>query len=197
VSSSPPRPIAQDVEEIWVLFAAVGAGTYDEDVSQEHHARQCAAQAVDAGAPPALVAAALLHDVGHLLAMAGHATDRVHDRTGADWLSGLLPAAVLAPIRLHVAAKRYLCAVDPSYRRGLSAGSERSLVVQGGPFAPPAVTRFQAASGHEAAVALRRWDDRAKDPTARVPELAAYRPLVTALLIGTGGRRGGGPGRRG
>jgi phosphonate degradation associated HDIG domain protein len=196
-SRRPPRRAAQDVDEIWTLFAAVGDGTYDEDVTQEHHARQCAALAAAAGAPSVLVAAALLHDVGHLLAMAGAAADRVHERAGADWLAGLLPEAVLAPIRLHVAAKRYLCAVDPAYRRSLSPGSERSLVVQGGPFTPPTIERFEAAAGHEAAVALRLWDDRAKDPAARVPAVDDYRPTVAALLIATDARRGGGRDRRG
>jgi gamma-butyrobetaine dioxygenase len=194
--SFPPRPAAHDVEEIWALFAAVGEGTYDEQVTQEHHARQCAALAADAGAPPALVAASLLHDVGHLLAMVEAAPDRVHERTGADWLAALVPESVLAPIRLHVAAKRYLCAVDPAYRRGLSPGSERSLVVQGGPFPPPTVERFEAATGHEDAVALRLWDDRAKDRTANVPPVESYRPIVAALVIPADGRRGGARDRR-
>jgi gamma-butyrobetaine dioxygenase len=100
---------------------------------------------------------------------------------GARWLAALLPEAVRDPIRLHVEAKRYLCATDPAYRAGLSEGSERSLVVQGGPMAADEVARFERHPGAEAAVTLRRWDDRAKDLGADVPPLASWRPVVSAL----------------
>jgi predicted HD phosphohydrolase len=137
-------------------------------VSQQQHALQCAAFALLAGAPDALVAAALLHDIGHLL----HGRDDidkdhddVHQYIALPFLRPHLPLAVLDPIKLHVDAKRYLCAIELAYWSGLSAGSKRSLELQGGPFDPETAAAFIARPHAEEAVALRRWDDRAKDPS--------------------------------
>ncbi len=93
----------------------------------------------------------------------------------------LFPATVTDPIAGHVAAKRYLCAVDPGYAARLSAGSTASLRRQGGPLAPAEVAAFTARRGWDGAVALRRWDDAGKVEGARVPDLAAYEPLLRSL----------------
>jgi predicted HD phosphohydrolase len=163
------------------LYERHGHEGYDEAVSQSSHARQCAELTAAGGGAPAAVAAALLHDVGHLLALDGGGPDRRHEDTGADWLAGLFGDDVLEPIRLHVEAKRYLCATDPAYLGLLSDGSTRSLVGQGGPLDGDAVARFEARPGHAAAVALRRLDDRAKDLAARPAPMASWRSLLEAV----------------
>ena len=171
---------ANCVDEVLDLFARYGAEHYDEDVAQLDHALQTAAHARAAGAADPLVAAALLHDIGHLLALRGD-PPAPHERTGPAWLAGLFPAAVTDPIAGHVAAKRYLCAVDAGYAAGLSAGSTASLARQGGPFTAAEATAFERGPGWADAVAVRRWDDAGKVEGAAVPGLAAYEPLLRSL----------------
>ena len=108
-------------------------------------------------------------------------TDLAHEARGARWLAPLFPAAVTGPIALHVAAKRYRCAVDPAYHGSLSAGSVRSLVRQGGPMDPDEQARFERNPAHLDAVRLRTWDDAGKDLEVTVPDLASYRPLLHDL----------------
>lgn len=166
--------------ELVDLFERWGGDPYDEDLGQLDHALQCAALADHDGAPDALVAAALCHDVGHLLALAagrppafgdhGGGDDR-HEVTGARWLAKHFPATVWRPVALHVAAKRYLCAIEPAYASQLSPASRRSLAHQGGPLTPDAARRFTAVPGATEAVVVRRWDDLAKQVGAAVPPL--------------------------
>src|SRR6516162_5854323 len=109
-----------------------------EEISQLEHALQTASLAEKQGESPAFIVAALLHDVGHMLDglaenPAADGIDGLHERLGADWLAARLPAAVSEPVRLHVQAKRYLCAVDPGYAPQLAPDSVRSLALQGGP----------------------------------------------------------------
>jgi phosphonate degradation associated HDIG domain protein len=177
---------AASVAQVLDLFERWGPQRYDEEVSQLEHALQTAALARSAGAGDALVAAALLHDVGHLLELAGGASgvadhDLRHEATGSTYLAGLFPPEVVAPIALHVAAKRYRCAVDPAYAAGLSAGSTASLVRQGGPMTPDEVARFEGLPGHADAVALRGWDDQGKVVDLDVGTLADHRELLTGL----------------
>ncbi|KAA2252604.1 HD domain-containing protein [Solihabitans fulvus] len=148
---------------------------------------QAGALAEAAGAPEHLVAAALLHDVGHFHGsvtgqelMAGK--DNRHSDTGAAWLAQWFPAEVTEPIRLHVAAKRYLCAVEPAYVAALSEASVYTLSVQGGPMTPDQASAFAALPHARAAVAVRRWDDAAKDPDAPTPGFDHFRPLLARLL---------------
>jgi predicted HD phosphohydrolase len=172
---------------VLALFVRHGGHTYDEVVTQTAHAEQTAARAVAAGSPDALVAAALLHDVGHLLELEQGAIgadlerDLRHDVTGPAWLAGLFPAAVTDPIGLHVRAKRYRCAVDPSYHGRLSAGSQASLVRQGGPMDGDEVRSFEAAAGWEDAVSLRGWDDEGKALDVSVPPVGSYRSLLVRV----------------
>src|SRR5262245_54464919 len=128
------------IDRIQRLFAEAGQGAYfGEAVTQTEHALQCAHLAVAAGAGDELIAAALLHDVGHLLHglgedVAQRGIDGRHEDGGADWLGQHFGPAVTGPVRLHVAAKRYLCAVDAAYHAGLSPASQTSLRLQGGPY---------------------------------------------------------------
>jgi gamma-butyrobetaine dioxygenase len=184
----PDVPPAADVADVLALFETWGTSTYDEDVSQLDHALQTAALARSAGAGAPLVAAALLHDVGHLLELrdGGRADgqtdiDLGHEARGARWLAPVFPAGVTGPIALHVAAKRYRCAVDPAYHDGLSEGSRRSLVRQGGPMSAEEAERFARHPAHADAVALRGWDDGGKVEELDVADLASYRELLERL----------------
>ncbi len=156
-----------------------------EAVSQLEHALQCAALAAAAGAAPALIAAALLHDLGHLVprpaGAARPAADDLHEAVGADRLARWFGPEVVEPVRLHVPAKRYLCAVEPAYHDSLSPESQRSLLLQGGTFSPAEAQAFIARPHAADAVRLRRWDDLAKLPGRVVPGLDAYREALSRL----------------
>jgi len=188
--------IISPVDAIAELFASAGAADYlGEPVTVAAHLLQTGALAGAAGAPPALVAAALLHDVGHLRgadALAGGieisgrelmaGTDNNHGERGAQWLAQWFPESVTGPVRLHVAAKRYLCAAEPSYFALLSEASVYTLAVQGGPMTETETAGFERTPHAADAIAVRRWDDQAKDPAAEVPDFDFYRPLLTSLL---------------
>ena len=178
------------VDELARLYSERGAARYEiagrSGVSQLQHALQCAALAAHAGAADTLVAAALLHDLGHLLYEhnqdeLGAAQDDVHQYLALPFLRPHFGPAVLAPIKLHVDAKRYLCATEAAYRAALSAGSKRSLEMQGGPFSPDQAKAFIAQPFADEAVRLRRWDDQAKDTARRAPPFAAYRDLLVRI----------------
>lgn len=179
---------AASVQDVVDLFLQWGTERYDESVSQLDHALQTAAHARAEGATDALVVAALLHDTGHLLELrdggltSGQvAEDLAHEAAGARWLGALFPASVTGPIALHVAAKRYRCAVEPGYHQGLSSGSQRSLVRQGGPMSPNEQQRFASHPAHTDAVRLRGWDDAGKVSDLTVPDLANYRSLLVEV----------------
>ena len=178
---------AQSVDDVLALYERWGTSRYDEAVFQLAHALQTAALARAAGAADPVVAAALLHDVGHLLDLADgdgerdRTIDQRHEARGSAWLAELFPPAVTAPIALHVRAKRYRVAVDPSYAEVLSAGSTASLARQGGPMDSAEVTAFESNPGWRDAVALRGWDDQAKVDGLAVPELPSYRALLESL----------------
>ena len=170
------------------LFDKFGGRAYaGERVTQLEHALQCAALAESESASPALVAAALLHDIGHILdphdeAFASKGLDARHEDAGEIFLAQYFGPEVSEPVRLHVAAKRYLCAVEPDYAAGLSPASRLSLRLQGGPFTPDEVRCFEQEPWFRSAVAVRRWDDAAKVPGLAVPGLEHYRSLLEAVL---------------
>src|SRR5262245_40405061 len=155
-------------EEILNLFRLRGDSEYGgEAVTQLEHALQAATFAEREGAEPALVAAALIHDIGHLLHdLPRHAPDQNiddrHETLAAAWLAKRFPPSVVAPVAMHVAAKRYLCAIDREYLGHLSQPSVQSLALQGGPMTAEEVQRFESRPFFQEAVRLRRWDDAAK-----------------------------------
>ena len=179
--------LSRSIDEVLALYERWGAEHYDEELRQLDHALQTAALARAAGADDPLVAAALLHDVGHLLDLAegDGARDRTvdlrHEARGAAYLAGLFPPVVTAPIALHVRAKRYRVAVDPGYAGILSPGSTASLARQGGPMDAAEVSAFEANPEWADAVALRGWDDQGKVDGLEVADLASYRPLLESL----------------
>jgi phosphonate degradation associated HDIG domain protein len=171
------------IELLLRLFAKRGQSAYfGEAVSQSEHALQTALAAERAGAPPTLIVAALLHDVGHLIygneADADHGHDDRHEQLGALWLSRHFGPDVAEPVRLHVPAKRYLCAIDTDYLANLSPASELSLRLQGGPYSKEEAAEFASNPYGEQAIALRRWDDAAKVPKMPTPDFDHYRPYL-------------------
>jgi gamma-butyrobetaine dioxygenase len=167
------------IEEIGALFAGPGARDYlGEPVTIGTHMLQAAALAEAAGADPSQVAAALLHDIGHLR----NETDSRHGPAGAEWLSQWFGEEVTEPVRLHVSAKRYLCAAEPGYFGLLSDESVRTLEHQGGPMTAAEAAAFEALPFAKAAVAVRRWDDEAKDPAVTPPGFSHFEPLLRGLV---------------
>ena len=187
-SSSPADAF---LAEITALFARLGALHYGEDVTQMEHALQTAHHAKLDGAAPALVAAALLHDVGHLMQKIGEdAADRGidtrHEQIGAGYLARAFAAEVTEPIRLHVAAKRYRVAVDPDYAARLSQASRQSLALQGGPMNPDEIKVFLADPHAGAARKLRGYDEAGKDLEAEVAGFETYADLLRGLIAEAG-----------
>jgi [1-hydroxy-2-(trimethylamino)ethyl]phosphonate dioxygenase len=171
------------LEEIEALYATHGDNVYGEGMTMAQHALQSAALAEGEGADDRLVIAALLHDIGHFLQQLDDSYGyHKHDRSGGDWLARHFGPEISEPARLHVAAKRYLCAVEPDYLAKLSPASVYTLSKQGGPMSPAEMAAFAAQPFAEAAVRLRRWDDGGKEPGLAVPDFAHYRSRLARLL---------------
>jgi phosphonate degradation associated HDIG domain protein len=168
------------LQDIEALFHRRGSEQYSgEPVTQLQHALQSAALAEAEGADDELVTAALLHDLGHLVHDLGETptlrgVDDVHQYVALPFLRGLFPERVLDAVKLHVDAKRYLCATRPGYHDALSDDSKRSLVLQGGVFDSLQVEGFGALPGAQEAVRVRIWDDLAKSADAVTPSLSHY-----------------------
>jgi len=177
------------LEDIEAVFREHGHIEYSgEGISQLAHALQAAQLAEQEGADDALVSAALLHDLGHLLNRLGdtpsaRGLDDQHQYFAIPFLRPLFPAAVVEPIRLHVDAKRALCAIDPAYHDGLSEDSRRSLRLQGGIFSPEDTQTFLAKPFAREAMRVRRWDDAAKVPRAPTPALEHFLQAVARCAI--------------
>jgi gamma-butyrobetaine dioxygenase len=171
------------LDALFDAFDRLGAESYGDEVSQRSHMLQTAALAVADGAPDALIAAALLHDVGHFTTPPTAAEPVPHEALGVEWLRPLFGPDVWRPVGLHVAAKRYICATSPGYLDQLSAASQKSLIEQGGVFTPDQAERFIAAPYAQDAVRLRLYDDAAKVPDAEPPTLESYHALLTRLAI--------------
>jgi phosphonate degradation associated HDIG domain protein len=169
------------------LYQRRGPATYGEGVTQNEHALQAAWLAERSGATPALVVAALLHDIGHLLHdlpedIAEQGVDTQHEALGSAWLSQHFGPEVSEPVRLHVAAKRYLCGVEPAYFAALSEASKLSLRLQGGVMSGKEAEAFSALPFAHDAVQVRRWDDEAKQYGLETPTLEHFVPYLKAVL---------------
>ena len=177
------------IEQIIGLYAAKGGREYEgEGVSQLEHALQSAQLAEQAGAAPELICAALLHDIGHLLNDKGETptlrgVDDLHQYMALPFLRPIFPESVLGPIRLHVDAKRYLCAARPEYYEQLSEDSKRSLRLQGGVFSAEEAERFIRQPYAQEAVSVRLWDDAAKNPRAHTSDLAHFEAALRACRL--------------
>lgn len=180
------KPSLREIRHIYENWATGRYGL--SDVNQLQHALQSAWLAETTGEAASLVSAALLHDIGHMIHDLGEnpaaeGIDDTHETRAAVWLEPLFPRAVTEPIRLHVAAKRYLCSKDQSYLAKLSDDSVLSLSVQGGPMNDEERAAFERVPFFNEAVRLRIIDDRAKDPKARPPSLAHYLAIVEANAL--------------
>jgi phosphonate degradation associated HDIG domain protein len=173
--------------EIRDAFARRGMETYGEGVSQLEHALQCAMCAERDKATPALIAATLLHDIGHLIHdlppdIADQGIDAQHESLGSAFLSRHFGPDVTEPVRLHVAAKRYLAASEGGYFDLLSPASVQSLRLQGGLMSAEERARFAAERFAEDAIKLRRWDDEGKVVGLPTPGLDHFERYVTESL---------------
>lgn len=174
------------LDDIRTLFRDFGSSLYSgEAVTQLDHALQAATLAEQEGASDELIAATLLHDLGHILVLQKKANaqprskeDDRHQLYALPFLEGILPDAVLEPIKLHVDAKRCLCAIDPAYFSTLSPTSVRSLELQGGVFSAAQAQEFQERPFASDGLRLRQWDDRAKVPGAPTPGLEHFLAIV-------------------
>lgn len=170
------------------IFERRGAESYlGEAVTMSEHMLQGATLAEAEGAPDELVAAALLHDIGHYTsefgAMSlGDARDNYHEESGAAVLAPFFPAVIVECVRLHVPAKRYLCATDKDYYGRLSEASKHTLGLQGGPMAAAEVRDFEANPHHREAVRVRIWDDEGKKPGVATPAFRHYVPLLQRVV---------------
>jgi [1-hydroxy-2-(trimethylamino)ethyl]phosphonate dioxygenase len=174
---------AEVVDEIFDTFRSRGHRHYGESVTERQHALQCATFASRAGEPDTVVAACLLHDYGHLLHdlgedIAGHGVDARHEDLGAAVLERWFPPEVVDPVRLHVAAKRYLCWKEPSYLAGLSPASHQSLMLQGGPMTDGEASAFESHPNYVPAVSLRRYDDQGKVTDMQTPDIDVFREVL-------------------
>jgi len=176
--------IATEIER---LFAVRGNSQYGgEAVTQLEHALQAAAAAVADGAEEPLVVAALLHDLGHLLHDLPADTpeagiDDHHENAAATFLAKQFGPEVCEPVRLHVAAKRYLTAIEPDYLARLSGPSVTSLQLQGGPMNPAEQAAFRANAHWQSALRLRRYDEDAKVAGAAAPPLTDFLPMLARV----------------
>jgi gamma-butyrobetaine dioxygenase len=174
-------------DELLDIYTRRGAGAYfGEPVTVSEHCLQAAYFAAQSGAPAALVVAALLHDIGHLLEavpddIADWHTDARHELIGSRWLERHFGPAVSEPVRLHVPAKRYLCATDADYFGKLSAASVRTLELQGGPMPASEIRAFESERYARDALRVRRCDDAGKVADLRIPDFEYYRALIESV----------------
>jgi phosphonate degradation associated HDIG domain protein len=178
------------LSELADIIDGRGHGQYRlSAINQRQHALQAAWLAEREAAGPALITAALLHDIGHMVHDLGDnpaetGIDDRHEELGYQWLVRWFGPEVTEPVRLHVAAKRYLCATEQTYFAKLSPDSVRSLELQGGPMSADEVAAFRALPHYEAAVRLRRWDEAAKVKGLETPGFQHFAGAVEACLLG-------------
>ncbi len=174
-------------EQLWAIYSSRGAGAYfGEVVTTLEHSLQAAYFAQQSNAADALVVAALLHDIGHLIdpappEFADWHSDARHEVSGSNWLAQRFGPEVSEPVRLHVPAKRYLCAMDSGFLAQLSPASVRTLALQGGAMSGAEIAAFRLEPFHRDAVELRHFDDRGKIAGLPTPDFAYYRGLIEKL----------------
>jgi phosphonate degradation associated HDIG domain protein len=170
------------------IFERRGAEEYlGEPVTMAEHMLQGAWFAEADEASDELVAAALLHDVGHFTSEFGAYSpddthDKHHDDAGAEVLAPFFPSVVTECVRLHVAAKRYLCATDPSYYSKLSVASTHSLQLQGGPMNADEIAEFEKSLHFREAVRVRLWDEAGKVAGMQTRGFREYMPLLQRVV---------------
>jgi len=177
----------QSLDDVLATYREHGHRHYGEDVTQLQHALQCATFAQQADEPPVIVAAALLHDYGHLCQQLGediaeHVVDARHEYLGYSELKGVFVDKIIDSGRLHVAAKRYLCWKEHDYHVGLSEASRKSLQLQGGPMNDCEAHEFECEPHFDIAVRVRRYDDMGKVPDMATLNLDAFPPVLQTFI---------------
>jgi len=186
--SSEPQKSEELITAICYIFSSHGGEEYlGEPVTMAEHMLQSAHFATEAGASETAIIAALIHDIGHFTSAHGAFTmqdtkDRYHEDAGAVLLTGSFPESVVACVKHHVAAKRYLCAVDEVYHAGLSEASKHSLTLQGGPMTTEECDAFASHPHLEEILLVRRCDDQGKIAGLEVPPLEHYLPMMRRVL---------------
>ncbi len=177
------------VLQILGVFEKRGGEKYaDEEVTQLQHALHCAKLAINEGADDSLIVAAFLHDIGHILghdalpANVGQDLDDHHEEAGYAFLAQHFSPPVTHPVRLHVAAKRWLCTNDPNYAQRLSPTSYKSFLDQGGRMSADECRIFESHPGFDTAIRVRRWDDQGKNPHEVLPTIQELIPKIEAQL---------------
>lgn len=183
---------ADTASQVHLLFDYMkerGQENYEEDVSQYQHSLQTACLAHRSEVDEVMQTAALLHDIGHMLAedQEGEINptliDDYHENMGASFLGEFFPLSVTEPIRLHVQAKRYMCSTDTAYFEGLSKASQKSFHLQGGAMSELEIKEFEANPFYQSAILLRKWDDQAKLVGLEIPEIEQYEEAVLKSLV--------------
>lgn len=188
MSKAEPQTPDEVIEFIKDIFTNRGGESYlGEPVSMSEHMLQAAYNAEKSGQEATVVVAALLHDIGHYTGEFGDdfmqlGIDNLHEVSGERFLKRWFPPQVTEPVRWHVDAKRYLCAVDPDYFATLTAASVRTLELQGGPMSPEEVSRFSANPWLDRILKVRRFDDQGKVPGTKTPNLDHYLPMVRQVI---------------
>lgn len=175
LSEQKARDIVAHYEELYASEAL--DDHYGEDLTIRNHMLQTADCARASPAPPELIAAGLLHDIGWLQ------SEKAHEQTGSDKLAQDFGPSVSEPVRLHVLAKRYLVAKDPDYASKLSHASKATLVHQGGPLEREKWQEFEHNPYFKAALSLRFCDDEAKNPQTQATDFKTYKPLLEHLAL--------------
>ncbi|MCB9895942.1 MAG: HD domain-containing protein [Planctomycetes bacterium] len=184
-----PVDIISEIEQVFERFRTIPY--LGEAVTQLDHARQSAREAEKTYASDELITAALLHDIGHMVHglpledenyVGFWNQDDTHEIVGEKWLARAFPDTVTKPVRWHVAAKRFLAATDPEYKSLLTAASLHVLELQGGPMSEAECAEFEGHPWAQAAIAVRRWDDKAKTPGRTTPSLEHYLEIARRCI---------------
>ncbi len=177
------------VEFIGDIFHRRGAESYlGEQVTMSEHMLQAARLAELEDGRSAMIAAALLHDIGHYTnefpedALA-QGINNHHDVAGAEVLNPFFPQQICDCVRYHVDAKRYLCRVDRDYFSRLSPASVHTLELQGGPMNDDEVTAFESLQHCLEIVQVRKWDERAKVAKLHTPDFEYYAQTLRELVV--------------
>jgi phosphonate degradation associated HDIG domain protein len=181
--------IISEIEEVFFRFRAIPY--LGEAVTQLDHALQTAREAEKTFASDELITAALLHDIGHMIHdlpledenyVGFWNQDDGHEVAGEAWLARAFPDSVTQPVRWHVHAKRFLAATDPEYLGQLTAASLHVLELQSGPMTEAECAEFEGHPWAQAAIAVRRWDDKAKTPGRMTPSLEHYLEIARRCI---------------
>ena len=181
--------IERTIITLRTIFEQRGDQNYgNESVTQLQHALQCASLAEEENVGPQLISAALIHDIGHILDANELPEeneldlDDKHEHLGYEWLFSRFGPAVADPVKLHVAAKRYLCTKNPFYQETLSPTSYKSFLDQGGIMSDTEIEIFENEPFNKEAVQLRIWDDKAKDPFKKTPTYSHFETYLELAL---------------